>query len=70
MYFLTLAYYNYLAYIKGRIKAKDKETQEGQYQTLLKNLNKLLKELASITGKQMAADEIKNKVPTDSNLHE
>ena len=44
------AYYNYLAYIKERIKTNDKETQQGQYKTLLKNLNKLLQEVASITG--------------------
>ena len=44
------AYNNYLAYIKERIEANDKETRESQYQTVLKNLNKLLQELAFITG--------------------
>ena len=63
------AYNNYLAYIMERIEANDKETRESQYQTLLKNLNKLLQELAFITGKHVTADEMKNKVPTDSNLH-
>ena len=35
----------------------------------MKNLNKLLQDLAFITGKNLAAEEMKNKVLTDSNLH-
>ena len=49
------AYENYLAYIKERIEANDKETQEGQYQTLMKDLNKLLQDLTFITRKYVAA---------------
>ena len=63
------AYNNYMAYIKERIEAIDKEARESQYQALLKDLNKLLQDLAFITGENVAAKEMKNEVPTDSNLH-
>ena len=35
------SYDNYMTYIKRKTEAKDKETQEIQYQTLLKDLDKL-----------------------------
>ena len=63
------AYEIYLAYIKERIEANDIKARRDQYQTRLKDLNKLQQELAFITGKYVAAEEMKNKVPTDSNLH-
>ena len=52
--------------LKERIEENDKETREGQYQTLLKNLNKLLQELVFITGKHVAAEEMQTKISKDS----
>ena len=48
---------------------KNRERIE-EIENLSKELNKLLKEVASITGKHMAAIELKNQVSEDSNLHE
>ena len=41
-----------------------------EIKNLSEELNKLIKEVASITGKHMAAIELKNELSEDSNLHE
>ena len=42
------SYDNYMTYIERKIEAKDKETQEEQYQNLLKDLDNLFIESSTV----------------------
>ena len=60
------SYDNYMTYIKGKIEAKDKETQEGNYQTLLKDLDNLFIDSNTVRANFNSIEKMRNQIPKDS----
>ena len=55
---------------RKKIEAKDKETQEGKYQTLLKDLDNLFIESNTVRAKFNAIEKMRNQIPKDSAILE
>ena len=62
----TTSYDTYMTYIKMKIEAEDKELFELRYQTLLKDLDKLLIESNTVRANFNAIEKMRNQIPNES----
>ena len=60
------SYETYMTYIKRKFEAKNKETQEGNYQTLLKDLDNLFIDSNTVRANFNSIEKMRNQIPKDS----